>query len=285
MPPIGDRARTAEQVALGPRRMAFDGRRHNDQQSGHDCQITAPGIERTLHGHCTRMLLANTAPMPTKASEATNDLLRFCDDRKCGSSGFSVHDRARRWRADQLDRSFLGEREIDEELRIVDLNFKQLRFHRFLERQRKVQSQHCRLRIVVEPIIGRIVECILILHPVSSGEGEVSEGLKQIDIDLGERLQFLAGELALGFGLDPHGRESRKHVVEGPGMTHAGDRAVGGIKQVGLDRCPDVRMSLCLARRQDADEATSTARRIKRSGAPSQSRARVIEGPRFQIRR
>ena len=85
-----DRARTAEQVALGPRRVAFDGRRRNDQQSGQDCQMTAPGIERTLHGHCTRMLLANSAPMPTKASEATNDLLRFCDDKKCGSSGFSV---------------------------------------------------------------------------------------------------------------------------------------------------------------------------------------------------
>ena len=220
------------------------------------------------------MLLANIAPIPTKASEATNDRLRFCDDRKCGSSGFSVHDRARRRRADELDRIFLGEGEIDEEFRIVDLNLEHLRFHRLLERQRKVQRQHRRLGIVIEPIIGRIVECILIFRPVHGGVGEVGETLERIDIDLGERLQFLAGELALGFGLDSHGRESREHVVEGPGMTHAGDRAVGGIEQVGLDRRPDVRMGLCLARRQDCrggDEHSQAHQEERRSEPESRT--------------
>ncbi len=189
--------------------------------------------------------------MPTKASEATNDSVEILRRQKVRVVGFLGPDRARRRRADQLDRIFLGEGEIDEEFRIVDLNLEHFRFHRLLERQRKVQRQHRRLGIVIKPIIGRIVECILIFRPVHGGVGEVSETLEQIDIDLGERLQFLAGELALGFGLDPHGCESREHVVEGPGMTHAGDRAVGGIEQVGLDRRPDVRMGLCLARRQD----------------------------------
>ena len=147
----------------------------------------------TAPGSCWR----SPCPCPILASDGMNELLRFCDVRKLASSGFSVH-RAWRRRADELHRIVFGKGEIDEKFRIVDFDLEHLRLHRLLERQRKVQREHSRLGIVVEPIVDRLVEHVLLPLAVDVREGEVVELLQQIDVDLGERLQFLAGELALG---------------------------------------------------------------------------------------
>src|SRR5262249_10849934 len=72
------------------------------------------------------------------------------------------------------------------------------------------------------------------------GIGEEVVFLERGDVDLGERGQLFPGELALLLRLDALGREYREHVVEGPGVAHAGHRSVGPVDDLALDGHPDV---------------------------------------------
>ena len=74
--------------------------------------------------------------------------------------------------------------------------------------------------------------------------GEVVILLQRLDIDLGQRRQLLAGELALHLALIALRGEGGKHVVEGPVVPDSGDRAVGRKHDFGMHRHPDMRMRL-----------------------------------------
>src|SRR5262249_23596578 len=50
-------------------------------------------------------------------------------------------------------------------------------------------------------------------------------------------------ELALLLRLEALGGERREHVIEGPGVAHAGDRAIGREHELAFHGDPDVRMS------------------------------------------
>jgi hypothetical protein len=79
--------------------------------------------------------------------------------------------------------------------------------------------------LVFEEVVDRLQEFLLLA--VGLGEGEEAEFLQRFDIGLRQRRQFLAAVDALGLGLDALQRVGREHVVKGPGVAHAGDRAVG----------------------------------------------------------
>ena len=101
-----------------------------------------------------------------------------------------------------------------------------------------MQNQHAVGEL--QPIIHRIDERGLLA--VCLGVGEIVVLLERVHVDLGERLEIFAGEQALLLGLQPLGGEGREHLVERPGMAHAGDRAVGRIDELALHGDPDVRM-------------------------------------------
>src|SRR5215471_19159582 len=146
-----------------------------------------------------------------------------------------------RGRADELDGILFGEAEVDEKLPVVDFERQLLGLHRRLERQREVKREHRILGIEVE-IIARLRIIELDLLSVRLGIGEEVVFLERGDVDLGERGQLFAGELALLLRLDALGREYREHVVEGPGVAHAGHRSVGPVDDLALDGHPDVGM-------------------------------------------
>ena len=151
---------------------------------------------------------------------------------------------ALRRRAHELDRILLGKAEIDEEFPVIHLDGEILGLHRRLERQREMQREDRLLGIEVEIIAGgRLIEFERLAVRFAIGEEVVF--LERGDVDLGERRQLLAGELTLLFRLDALGGEHRKHVVERPGMMHAGHRAVRRIDELALHRDPDVRMRGC----------------------------------------
>ena len=70
------------------------------------------------------------------------------------------------------------------------------------------------LVVVVEPVPRRRVGQLRFL-PIGS-DGEVIVFLERLDIDLGERRQFLARELPFHLVFRPLRGEGGKHVVEGP---------------------------------------------------------------------
>ena len=143
-------------------------------------------------------------------------------------------------RADQFDRLLLGEFEVDEEGRIEHFQRGLFGLERRLRRQREMQRQQAVL--VFEEVIDRLQKPLLLA--VGAGKGEVAELLQRLDIGLRQRRQFLAAVDALGLGLDPLERIGREHVVKGPGVAHAGDRAVGGVDHLAFRGDPDMRMGL-----------------------------------------
>ena len=96
--------------------------------------------------------------------------------------------------------------------------------------------------LVFEVIVDRLLEFFLLA--VGLGEGEVGKLLQRLDIDLRQRRQLFAAVDALGLGLDALQGIGREHVVKGPGMADARDRAVGGVDQFAAAGDPDVWMRL-----------------------------------------
>ena len=190
------------------------------------------------------MRLANFAPVPAFASDVLEALIQPHRRREKIVTRLFDGDGALRRRADKPRRVFLGKAEIDEEFRIVDFHVERRGLHRRLERKRKMQRQHGLFRIVVEIVVDRIEKCVALAFAVHLGVGEIGVLLERLDIDLGERVQLLAGELPLGLLVQALGGVGREHVVEGPGMTHAGDRAVRRVDKLLGHRHPDMRVRL-----------------------------------------
>src|SRR5262249_35511527 len=68
----------------------------------------------------------------------------------------------------------------------------------------------------------------------------------------------------------------REHVVEGPGVAHAGHRSVGRVDELALDGHPDVRMRLRRCGRDDetrkrrrSAKKETTNHRFARHGSPA----------------
>ena len=154
-----------------------------------------PRLTRRRYGHFTMILLAKNAPQLVAASGLSLSFL------PCGISHFARQlggELALRRRADQRHRRLLGQLEIDEIGRIVDFDLEVLRLHRLLERQREVEREH--LVLVVEEVVRqRLGERRLLA--VDGRIGEIVVVLERLDIDLGERRQFLAREFALFLAL------------------------------------------------------------------------------------
>src|SRR5262252_8739090 len=170
--------------------------------------------------------------------------------------------------ADKSRGVLLVKGEVDEDCRIIDLDLQFLRLYRCFERQREIERQH--LVVVVEPVVwGGVSERDL--RPVCAGKGEIVELLERLDVDLGQRSEFLAGKLALLFALEPLDGKGREHVVERPGVTNTCDSPVGRVDQIGAHGHPNVRMRL--RRSDDGERGECDEKTAKHAGTITRTTA------------
>src|SRR5262245_27060528 len=69
-------------------------------------------------------------------------------------------------------------------------------------------------------------------------EGEVVEFLERLDIDFGERGELLLRVVAVLVGIEALDRHGGVELIEGPGMTNAGNAVIGPEHDLGANRSP-----------------------------------------------
>src|SRR5262245_59416319 len=116
-----------------------------------------------------------------------------------------------------------------------------MRLGRCFEWKGEVKGEHA--LVVFRPIVnGRLQLEEFVVHSLQMHEGEVVELLERLDIDLGERskLRLRVGAVVVGIeALDRHGGVE---LVEGPGVTNAGNAVIGPEHDLGANRGPDMGM-------------------------------------------
>ena len=119
-------------------------------------------------------------PMPIFASDVVNIWLRLCDDTKVRVGRLLGRDGALRRRTDQSDRILLGEGEIDEKFRVVDFDRGAVSpSPAVLNGSVKCSVSSLALGVVIEPVVDRVVEDVLLPLAVDPGVSEESEVLQR----------------------------------------------------------------------------------------------------------